>query len=146
MGKLRYCYIIKVREVIKKGGEVTELRCTHDPSSRDVIPTGKVKGVIHWVAAKSAESHTVRLYNHLINPDSDSPQEEEAKPEELGGEEVDEEEKMRKFLAQVNPNSIVELADAKFESGMAKAAPGDRFQFERNAISSATSTARRGSR
>merc|ERR1719265_76729 len=34
--KLRYSYCIKVKEVIKdKAGKVTELRCTHDPATRD---------------------------------------------------------------------------------------------------------------
>merc|ERR1719361_932988 len=52
--KLRYSYVIKVRNAIKdKNCEVTELRCSHDPESRDAMPTDrKVKGVIHWVSAR----------------------------------------------------------------------------------------------
>lgn len=133
--KLRYSYVIKVKDVIKnKANEVVELRCTHDPATRDTMPADrKVKGVIHWVAAKKAENHTVRLYNYLINEDTAKP-EEAAEPEEGGEdeEEAEDEGKMRKFLAQVNPNSLVELKDAKFEVGMASAVTGDRFQFERN--------------
>ncbi|HBG24940.1 MAG TPA: glutamine--tRNA ligase, partial [Rikenellaceae bacterium] len=48
--RLKYSYIIKCEEVIKNSqGEITEIRCTYDPSSRP--GTGEwrsVKGTIHW--------------------------------------------------------------------------------------------------
>eukprot|EP00931_Biecheleriopsis_adriatica_P088743 TRINITY_DN62993_c0_g1_i1.p1 TRINITY_DN62993_c0_g1~~TRINITY_DN62993_c0_g1_i1.p1 ORF type:complete len:706 (+),score=171.12 TRINITY_DN62993_c0_g1_i1:71-2188(+) len=129
--KLKYSYVIKVKEVIKNEvGEVVELRCTHDPMSRD---SRRVKGVIHWVSASNAENHTVRLYNNLLCEDSAVAAEEDAKPEVLE-EAADGEDdlKMAAFLKQVNPNSLIELKDAKFEAGMGTASPMDRFQFERN--------------
>merc|ERR1740123_914351 len=109
--KLRYSYVIKVKEVKKnKSGEVTELRCTHDPATRDSLPTDrKVKGVIHWVAAKRAVSHTVRLYNYLIQ--EEAAQEEAAQEEDaalVDEEEPEDDAKMATFLKQVNPNSLVE--------------------------------------
>merc|ERR1740129_2125566 len=39
---------------------------------------------------------------------------------------------LRGFLKQVNPSSLVELSDAKFEESLSTAAVGERFQFERN--------------
>jgi len=134
--KLRYGYVIKVKEVVKnKAGEVVELKCTHDPASRDTMPADrKVKGVIHWVSASNAENHSVRLYNYLIHEDNAAAAEEEAKPEESLGEAAvgEDEAKMATFLKQVNPNSLVELQNAKFEAGIGAASPMDRFQFERN--------------
>lgn len=132
--KLRYSYVIKVKEVKKnKAGEVTELRCTHDPATRDTMPTDrKVKGVIHWVAAKKAVSHTVRIYNYLIAEDPSAAEEAPEAEEEMEEEAPDDDAKMKEFLKQVNPNSLVELKDAKFEESLSKAAVGERFQFERN--------------
>merc|ERR1719162_402948 len=69
--KLRYSYVIKCKEVIKdKSGKVTQLVCTHDPASRDAMPSDrKIKGVIHWVAEKYSCTHKVRLYDALLNPE-----------------------------------------------------------------------------
>merc|ERR1711948_186804 len=39
---------------------------------------------------------------------------------------------MKEFLKQVNPESLVELKDAKLEASLSTAKPMDRFQFERN--------------
>merc|ERR1712151_1205127 len=136
--KLRYAYVIKTKEVIKDAsGNITELRCTHDPSTRDTLPTDrKVKGVIHWVSAKHAVNHKVRLYSYLLPPETVAP--EDAAPEEDEQEEldvvaeVDAEAKMKAFLAQVNPNSLTELTNAKLEGSLSDAKPFDRFQFERN--------------
>mmetsp|Transcript_51350 Transcript_51350/g.121997 ORF Transcript_51350/g.121997 Transcript_51350/m.121997 type:complete len:719 (+) Transcript_51350:93-2249(+) len=137
--KLRYSYVIKVKDVVKNAaGEVTELRCTHDPATRDSMPSDrKVKGVIHWVSGQHAASHKVRLYDYLILPDGVAAQ--EAAQEEEGEDEENEEEtsgaldeKMKAFLKQVNPNSLIELSDVKFEESMKAVKPMERFQFERN--------------
>jgi len=140
--KLRYSYVIKVNDVIKnKAGTVTELRCTHDPSTRDTMPTDrKVKGVIHWVSAKHAASHKVRLYSYLIPPETVSEeaaatQGEAEAADEDGEDEVDEdtaEAKMKAFLAQVDQKSLTELTGAQLEHSLSEAKPFDRFQFERN--------------
>jgi len=132
--KLRYSYVIKVREVVKDpSGKVVELRCTHDPSTRDTMPTDrKVKGVIHWVSAKHASSHVVRLYDYLLKTDASAPPEEVA--EEAAEEEEDREDEGQAddFFKKINPHSLIEVADAKLEESLSAARPMDRFQFERN--------------
>lgn len=66
--RLKYSYIIKCEEVIKDAaGNVTEIRCTYDPSSRP--GTGEwrsVKGTIHWVAIDRAKQIEVRLIDRLF--------------------------------------------------------------------------------
>merc|ERR1712060_902467 len=78
----------------------------------------------------------VRLYSYLIPPEKEAPADaapEEEEHEELdGADETDAEAKMKAFLAQVDPNSLKELANAKLECSMSDAKPYDRFQFERN--------------
>jgi glutaminyl-tRNA synthetase len=115
--RLRYAYFIRCVDVVKNAaGEVTELRCTYDPETRGGnAPDGrKVKGTIHWVSAEHALTTEVRLYDYLFNkPDpSDVPE-------------------GQTFLANLNPNSLETIADAKLEPSLAAANPGDRFQFER---------------
>ncbi len=55
--RLRYGYIVKCERVVKDAaGNVVELRCSHDPTSRSGSEESgrKVKGTIHWVSAKHA--------------------------------------------------------------------------------------------
>lgn len=136
--KVRYSYVIEVRDAIKdRNGEVTELRCSHDPESRDAMPTDrKVKSVIHWVSARHAVSCNVRLYDHLFK--ADSPSDEAVAEDALETvEEEDHEDGEKKtavFLKKVNPQSLVELSDAKLEHSLFSAKPCDRFQFERNGV------------
>jgi glutaminyl-tRNA synthetase len=66
--RLKYSYIIKCEEVIKDAeGNVTEIRCTYDPTSR---PGGgewrSVKGTIHWVSVEHAKTAQVRLFDRLF--------------------------------------------------------------------------------
>ena len=53
----------------EENGNVTEIHCTYDPETK--CGTGftgrKVKGTIHWVAAKTAKKVTVRLYENIID-------------------------------------------------------------------------------
>eukprot|EP00415_Alexandrium_ostenfeldii_P001451 UN1451 len=135
--KLRYSYVIKVKDVVKDAsGKVVELRCTHDPATRDSIPADrKVKGVIHWVSAKHSASHAVRLYDYLLKTDASAPPDEEVAEEaaEADGEEAPEDDrKADEFLKRINPQSLVELTEAKFEQSVSGVKPMDRFQFERN--------------
>jgi glutaminyl-tRNA synthetase len=116
--RLRWAYFIKCESFVKdpKTGEVTELRCTYDPATRGGnAPDGrKVKATIHWVSAEHAIPAEVRLYDHLfrtVDPD-------EAEPGKT-------------WLHNLNPNSLQVVAGAKLEPSLAKAQPGDRFQFER---------------
>ena len=52
-----------------ENGNVTEIHCTYDPETKSGSGfTGrKVKGTIHWVAAKTAIPAEVRLYENLID-------------------------------------------------------------------------------
>lgn len=66
--RLKYTYIIKCNEVIKDAdGNVVELRCTYDPTTR---PGGgewrSVKGTIHWVSTAHARELELRLYDRLF--------------------------------------------------------------------------------
>jgi glutaminyl-tRNA synthetase len=76
--RLRGVGIVKCEEVVKDtNGNVSELRCTLDASTRAGQPGAdrKVKGTIHWVSAPHAIEAEIRLYERLFdaaNPDDDS--------------------------------------------------------------------------
>jgi glutaminyl-tRNA synthetase len=115
--RLRYAYFITCQGVIKDAaGEVVELHCTYDPVTRggDAPDGRKVKATLHWVSAEHALSSEVRLYDRLFN---------KVDPGEV--------EEGQDFTANLNPNSLKVLDDCMVERSLAKANPGDRFQFER---------------
>jgi glutaminyl-tRNA synthetase len=100
----------------KQTGEVVELHCTYDPHTRGgSSPDGrKVQGTIHWVSAEHALKAEVRLYDHLFaktDPD-DIPE-------------------GKDYKANLNPNSLEVLTSCRVEPSLAKAAAGNRYQFER---------------
>jgi glutaminyl-tRNA synthetase len=110
--RLRYGYIIKCERVVKdSAGNVVELRCSHDPSSRSGSEESgrKVKGTIHWVSARHARYGTVRLYDRLFSV---------AFPGD-------------NLVKELNPESLKIVTRAAFEPALAEARPGDRYQFER---------------
>jgi len=112
--RLRNAYVVRCVRVVKdRTGAIIELRCAHDPDTLGKNPEGrKVKGVIHWVSARHAVAAQVRLYDRLF-----------AVPEPgTGG---------RDFRADLNPDSLRTLTSCVLEPSLAAAAPGDRFQFER---------------
>ncbi len=115
--RLRYAYFIKCVGVVKdETGNVIELRCTYDPSTRggDAPDGRKVKATLHWVSAAHALQSEVRLYDTLFSrPD----------PEQIpeGGAIAD----------NLNPQSIELVPNAMVEPSMAGAAAGTRVQFER---------------
>ncbi|MCY7294122.1 glutamine--tRNA ligase [Alteromonas sp. a30] len=68
--RLRNAYVIKAERIEKdENGEVTTIYCTYDPDTLGKAPADgrKVKGVIHWVAAKQAVPAEFRLYDRLFN-------------------------------------------------------------------------------
>ncbi len=112
--RLRYAYIVKCTGLVKdeRTGEVVEVRCTYDPESRGGDARGrKVKGTIHWVSAAHSIEAEVRLYENLF-----------LKPK------PDEEDDWKTVL---NPNSLTALAGCRLEPSLRDAAPGSRYQFER---------------
>ncbi len=73
--RLKYSYIIKCEEIIKnENGDITEIRCTYDPSSKPGVGEWRsVKGTIHWVSALHANEIEVRLFDRLFdNPEMDN--------------------------------------------------------------------------
>jgi glutaminyl-tRNA synthetase len=115
--RLRYAYIIKCEKVIKDDkGNVIELHCTYDPTSKSGTPTAnrKVKSTIHWVSAPHAVTAEVRLYDRLFLKEN---------PDDV--------EEGKTFLDSMNPNSLQVLTQCKLEPMLAEAKPGGRYQFER---------------
>ena len=119
--RLRYAYIIRCDEVVRDhAGNVTELRCTYDESTRGGnAPAGKtVKGTIHWVSAAHALPCEVRLYDRLFTvPDPDA----SAGSDDDGA----------GWKSTLNPESLVVLPDARIEPGVRDDPRGTRYQFER---------------
>jgi glutaminyl-tRNA synthetase len=111
--RLRYAYFITCREVVKNAtGEVIELRCSYDPATRGGnAPDGrKVKATLHWVSAAASVPAEVRLYNPLfLRPDPNAAD----------------------FAADLNPQSLEILADARVEPALASQNTDDVVQFER---------------
>jgi len=114
--RLRNGYVIRCDEVIKDdNGEITALHCTYDPDTLGKNPQDrKVKGVIHWVAAKYAIKAEVRLYDRLFN---------QAIPD--GGKDGED------YRLHINPESLIILSNCYLESNLQSAQVGTQFQFER---------------
>jgi glutaminyl-tRNA synthetase len=117
--RLRYGYIVKCEsfETDPATGKVTQINCTFDAATRSGSETSgerKVKGTIHWVSAKHATQVEVRLYDRLFQ---------DADPENAV--------EGKSFLDNLNPNSL-SVVHAMVEPALAKCAPNDRVQFERN--------------
>ncbi|MBN1582851.1 MAG: glutamine--tRNA ligase/YqeY domain fusion protein [Anaerolineae bacterium] len=114
--RLRYAYFVTCTGVVQdENGDIAELHCTYDPATRggDAPDGRKVRGTLHWVSAAHALDAEVRLYDRLFaQPD----------PEDVPDE--------QDFVSALNPDSLsVEMC--KIEPGVASAAPGTRYQFER---------------
>src|SRR3954468_14368766 len=111
--RLRYAYFITCREAVKNAaGEVIELRCTYDPATKGGnAPDGrKVKATMHWLPAAQSRPAEIRIYNQLFS-----------KPAPDAG----------NFAAELNPQSLEILGDARIERSIADASSHDVLQFER---------------
>jgi len=114
--RLKHAYIIKCEEVVKdEAGKVVELRCTADLDSKTGGPTAnrKIKGTIHWVAAKTALPAEVRLYDYLIETDED-------------GNVPD------NFIESLNKDSLEVIEKAWIEPSVKLTAAGTHYQFLRD--------------
>jgi glutaminyl-tRNA synthetase len=111
--RLRYAYFIRCTGVVKNAaGEIVELRCTYDPATRGGnAPDGrKVKATMHWLPAAQSRPAEVRIYNQLF-----------AKPNPDAG----------NFAADLNPQSLEVLKDARVEPAVAESNSSEPVQFER---------------
>ena len=110
--RLRGSYVIICDEVIKDAdGNITELRCHHDPATLGKNPEGyKANGVIHWVSAAHALDAEIRQYGRLFT---------EKNPMAANH-----------FLDTINPESLTILENAKVEPAC-RADAGTVYQFER---------------
>ena len=111
--RLRYAYFIKCTDVVKNAaGEVVELRCTYDPATKGGnAPDGrKVKATMHWLPAAQSKPAEIRIYNQLF-----------AKPSPDAA----------NFAADLNPQSLEVLKDARIEPAIAEANSAEPMQFER---------------
>jgi glutaminyl-tRNA synthetase len=111
--RLRYAYFIRCREATKNAaGEIVELRCTYDPATKGGnAPDGrKVKATMHWLSAQDSIPAEIRIYNQLFakpNPDASN------------------------FAADLNPQSLEILQDARIEPSIASSNSVEPIQFER---------------
>ncbi|MGP1365772.1 MAG: glutamine--tRNA ligase/YqeY domain fusion protein [Schwartzia sp. (in: firmicutes)] len=113
--RLKHAYIIRCDEVVKDdAGNITELRCSYDAESKQGGATAgrKVKGTLHWVAAETAVSAEVRLYDYLLRTDANG-----NVPED--------------FLAALNPASLRVIPHALLEPSARWVGRGAHFQFLR---------------
>jgi glutaminyl-tRNA synthetase len=114
--RLRWAYFIRCEEVVKDptSGEVVELRCSYDPTTRGGAAADgrKVRGTLHWVSAAHALSAEVRLYDRLFKSPNPG----------AGGQDM---------TSDLNPDSLEILKPCPIEPSLAGAAPGSRYQFER---------------
>ncbi len=96
-----------------ENGKVTCIHCTYDPATKggDAPDGRKVKGTIHWVAAKTALKAEVRLYENIVD-------EEKGVYNEDGS-------------LNINPNSLTVLKDCLVEPSLKDAKAYDSFQFVR---------------
>ena len=112
--RLRYGYFITCHNVVKDAdGEVIELRCTYDPTTKGGnAPDGrKVQATIHWVEATTAVSAEIRIYNQLF-----------ARPDPGADGDI---------FADINPDSIEILQGCLVEPALVAANTAETVQFER---------------
>jgi glutaminyl-tRNA synthetase len=115
--RLRYAYFLKcINAVRDKKGNISELHCTYDPSTRggDAPDGRKVKATLHWVSERHSIPAEVRLYDRLFK--NENP---------LKIEESDD------FKDNFNPDSLKVIKGCRLEPSLAKAKPGEIYQFER---------------
>jgi glutaminyl-tRNA synthetase len=112
--RLMGAFVITCDEVVRgPAGEVIELRCRYDATSKGGKATGshKVSGTLHWVEATRSVPAEVRLYERLFTVEQ---------PDAEGD-----------FLSHLNPKSLVVAKNARVEPALAHPPAKERFQFLR---------------
>ena len=113
--RLMSAYFVKCVSYEKDdNGNVTEIHCTYDPETKSGSGfTGrKVKGTIHWVAARTARTAEVRLYENLVDEEKGVYNKEDGS-------------------LNLNPNSLTVLKNCFIEPALSDAKAYDSFQFVR---------------
>ena len=113
--RLRGAYFITCTDVVRDAaGQVVELRCTYDATTRggDSPDGRRPKATLHWLSVAHALPAEVRLYDHLFN----------APEPGAGG---------RDLFADLNPASEVVLDGCYVEPSLADAEASETHQFER---------------
>jgi glutaminyl-tRNA synthetase len=115
MVRLKHAYIVRCESFVKdENGQVSEVHCTYIPESRSGTDTSgiHVKGTIHWVCAKAAQTAEIRLYDRLF------------RVEDPSNEDGD-------FKEYINPDSLTVIRNAFIEPDLMNAQAGRGYQFIR---------------
>ncbi|HEY1063231.1 MAG TPA: glutamine--tRNA ligase/YqeY domain fusion protein [Daejeonella sp.] len=115
MVRLKHAYIVRCDSFVKdESGNVSEVHCTYISESRSGTDTSgiHVKGTIHWVCAKSAQTAEIRLYDRLF------------RVEDPSNEDGD-------FKDYINPDSLTVISNAFIEPDLMNAEAGRGYQFIR---------------
>src|SRR5690606_4318463 len=114
MVRLKHAYIVQCDDFKKnEQGEVTEIYGTYIPESKSGSDTSgiNVKGTIHWVSCKHAQTAEVRIYDRLFNEENPAAQDDSK--------------------ASINPHSLRIIEQAYIEPDLYQAVPGKGYQFLR---------------
>ena len=125
--RLKGAYIICCEEVVKdEAGEIVELKCTVDRSSRSGSEGAnrKVKGTLHWLSDADATPCEFRLYEPILNEEPEEPETVDVEDEEAA------EAAPADFMDRINPDSL-KVVRGFCEPCIASSKVGDGFQFLR---------------
>ncbi|HOK00867.1 MAG TPA: glutamine--tRNA ligase/YqeY domain fusion protein [Spirochaetota bacterium] len=114
--RFKHAYYIKCESFVKdENGNIVEVHCTYDPSTKGGWSHDgrKVKGTIHWISAAHAVTCEVRLYDRLFTKEN---------PDDL--------EEGEDYKVNLNPDSL-KVVTAYIEPFIKSAKVGDKFQFDR---------------
>lgn len=111
--RLKSAYIIQATGCEKDAnGNITTVHATYDPNTKSGTEGGnkKVKSTINWVDVDNSKEAELRLYDRLFVCENPSAEEGD-------------------FRDLLNPNSLTVVPQARVETFVANAKPGDKFQF-----------------
>ena len=114
--RFKHAYYIKCESFVKdENGNIVEVHCTYDPSTKGGWSHDgrKVKGTIHWLSAAHAVTCEVRLYDRLFTKEN---------PDDL--------EEGEDYKVNLNPDSL-KVVTAYIEPFIKSAKVGEKFQFDR---------------